>query len=69
MPRRRSANTARGTAIGVRADVTDEECCAELVTSAVDKLGGVQVLVNNAGVGGRRGPDLTSHATLQHVLE
>jgi NAD(P)-dependent dehydrogenase (short-subunit alcohol dehydrogenase family) len=35
---------------GVRADVTGEESCPELVTSAADKLGGVQVLVHNAGV-------------------
>lgn len=37
-----------GTAIAVRADVTDSEQVREMVRTAVDRFGGVDVLVNNA---------------------
>jgi NAD(P)-dependent dehydrogenase (short-subunit alcohol dehydrogenase family) len=38
-------------AVTVQTDVTDPEACASLVKAAMDVLGRVDVLVNNAGVG------------------
>jgi 3-oxoacyl-[acyl-carrier protein] reductase len=40
---------ASGQVIPVRADVTSAEGCEDLVTAAADALGGIDVLVNNAG--------------------
>jgi len=37
--------------IAVATDVADPESCSNLVTRAVEELGGVDVLVNNAGIG------------------
>ena len=39
-----------GTAIGVAADVTSPQACADLVARTADELGGIDGLVNNAGV-------------------
>jgi 3-oxoacyl-[acyl-carrier protein] reductase len=44
------------SAAAVRADVTDAGDIQNLVTSAVDTYGGLDVLVNNAGLPHRRGP-------------
>jgi NAD(P)-dependent dehydrogenase (short-subunit alcohol dehydrogenase family) len=40
------------TAFGLIADVSEEVQCGEAVTRAVTELGGIDVLVNNAGIGG-----------------
>jgi len=37
--------------IGVQCDVRSEQDCRTLITRAVDELGGIDVLVNNAGIG------------------
>ena len=53
----RLADTARivesygRRAIGVQTDVSDPESCRSLVEATVERLGRVDVLVNNAGVG------------------
>jgi NAD(P)-dependent dehydrogenase (short-subunit alcohol dehydrogenase family) len=41
-----------GKAVGVAADVRSSEDCARLINTAVENFGGLQVLVNNAGIGG-----------------
>jgi NAD(P)-dependent dehydrogenase (short-subunit alcohol dehydrogenase family) len=42
--------------VPVRTDVTQIEDCERLVATAVERLGGCDVLVNNAGVGGEYHP-------------
>jgi NAD(P)-dependent dehydrogenase (short-subunit alcohol dehydrogenase family) len=42
-------NLARGRSIGLVLDVTDESAVSTLVPAAVDRVGGLDVLVNNAG--------------------
>ena len=50
-----------GTALGVQADVSVESDCAAMVDAALGTYGRLDMAVNNAGIGGRRGPvgDLT----------
>ncbi len=45
------ALSAKGEVMGVVADVRDPEACENLVEQAVGRFGGLDVLVNNAGVG------------------
>ena len=47
---RKLINSAGGVAIVKQTDVTDPQSVAELFESAVSEFGGVDVLVNNAGV-------------------
>jgi NAD(P)-dependent dehydrogenase (short-subunit alcohol dehydrogenase family) len=51
----KAASTAEGSALGVPADVTDPSSVARAVDEVVSTWGGVDVLVNNAGLhrGGR----------------
>lgn len=42
----------RGRAIGVAADVGRNEDCQRLIEAAVGSFGGLDILINNAGIGG-----------------
>jgi NAD(P)-dependent dehydrogenase (short-subunit alcohol dehydrogenase family) len=42
-----------GSAIGLASDVRDERSVAEAVDAVVDRFGGIDLLVNNAGIGMR----------------
>lgn len=46
-----AALAGRGEVLGVAADVSDPEACEALVGRTVDRFGGLDVVVNNAGVG------------------
>jgi NADP-dependent 3-hydroxy acid dehydrogenase YdfG len=43
-------SAAGGTALAIETDITDEDQCRALVEKTVADLGGLQILVNNAGV-------------------
>jgi NAD(P)-dependent dehydrogenase (short-subunit alcohol dehydrogenase family) len=43
-------NSAGGSALAVRADVTDPDSCAAMVAAAVQRFGTVDILVNNAAI-------------------
>ena len=44
--------TGRATVTGVVADVADEAACEAAIAQAASALGGIDALVNNAGIGG-----------------
>lgn len=57
-------------AVGVvELDVTHDDSCAAAVAAAVNMLGGLDVLVNAAGIMVRSGPLATDTATWQRVLD
>lgn len=41
---------AGGDALAVPTDVADEDACRRLIATAVERFGGIDVLVNNAGI-------------------
>jgi 3-hydroxy acid dehydrogenase / malonic semialdehyde reductase len=58
------------TEIALELDVTDPASCARFVEQAVDELGGLDVLVNNAGLGLGRDPfDKSTEEDEETVLE
>ena len=66
--------SALGTATGVVADVTTGEGAAAVVAAAVDRFGGIDIVVNNVGGSGPRtlaeteGADLAAAASAQRRL-
>ena len=46
-----------GAAIAIECDVTVPEQITQLVSQTVDRLGGLQIMVNNAGIGIRKRPE------------
>lgn len=66
-PERLAAAAAEIDALAVQADVSQEEDCARLVQTHRDRHGGLDVLVNSAGIGiaGSIGEATTKHLDLQ----
>lgn len=66
-PERLEAAAAEIDALAVQADVSQEEDCARLVQTHRDRHGGLDVLVNSAGIGiaGSIGEATTKHLDLQ----
>ncbi len=57
------------TAIGLACDVTDAESCSAVITSVIEKFGGVDVLINNAGISHRSYFKDTDVAVIRRVME
>jgi len=53
----------------VRADVSDDDQVRSAVATAVEKLGGLDVLVNNAGIGAQGGVDANDDDEWRKVLD
>ncbi len=65
----RQCRAAGGEAIAVGTDVTDPEACGRLVAATVDAFGGVDALVNNAGVSMRaRFDDTTDLSVFEWLM-
>ncbi|WP_353808786.1 SDR family NAD(P)-dependent oxidoreductase [Agromyces sp. SYSU T00194] len=64
-----AAPTLPDAAPGIALDVTDDDSCAAAVESAVERLGGLDLLVNAAGVMVRKDALATDTATWQGVLD
>jgi 3-oxoacyl-[acyl-carrier protein] reductase len=53
---REIANSIAGTAVGVQVDVGNHASVHQMVAAVLERYGGVDVLVNNAGIAGKAGP-------------
>lgn len=58
-----------GTAWSMQHDVTDEERWQDVVTAAVEEMGGLNVLVNNAGIGAGGTVEDLPLATFKKVMD
>ncbi len=56
-------------AIAVKTDVTDEQECKSLIETAIQKFGGIDVLINNAGLSMRALFVDTDPAVLKRLME
>ena len=66
----RRVERLEGFEIGLELDVTDPECCERFVQEAVRLLGGLDILVNGAGLGLGRDPlDASTEQDEETVLE
>lgn len=55
--------------VGVQADVTDDTAVRAAVASAVEQLGGLDIVVNNAGIGAQGGVEDNDDAEWHRVLD
>jgi NAD(P)-dependent dehydrogenase (short-subunit alcohol dehydrogenase family) len=60
--------SAKGDVLAVRTDVADTASLEDLARQTVARFGGVNILCNNAGVGGFQGFDKTSRETWEWTL-
>lgn len=58
-----------GKAFGVSVDVADEQSIKNMVAFTIEKLGHVNILVNNAGIGIRKRPEEYSVAEWKKVID
>lgn len=65
----RAALAAEGTVLALTCDVTDPEACEAAMAEADRRLGGLAVLVNNAGIGHRSAFADTDPAVFRRVME
>jgi len=55
--------------VGVKADVTDDDSVQAAVSTAVDQLGGLDIVINNAGIGAQGGVEDNDDAEWHRVLD
>jgi NAD(P)-dependent dehydrogenase (short-subunit alcohol dehydrogenase family) len=74
--RRRGARVAiadlvceRGDLLSLQADVTDDDTVRAAVAATVDHLGGLDILINNAGIGAEGAVDSGDDDTWRHVFD
>jgi len=60
---------AGGTALGLACDVTDPAACAAAVETTLQRLGRIDVLVNNAGISHRSAFARTEPSVIRRVIE
>ena len=60
---------AGGEAIFVRLDVTSEDEWRSIIAATVSRFGGLNVLVNNAGLSGTYDPDMTSTQAWDNLMD
>lgn len=61
--------SARGDAIALPADVTDESAATKIVSDTIDHFGRLDILVNSAGVMGAGGVENTTNDHWQRVMD
>jgi NAD(P)-dependent dehydrogenase (short-subunit alcohol dehydrogenase family) len=65
-----SAEGPEASVIGIVADVADEQVCEAAIAQAAEALGGIDALVNNAGIGGPNTDVVsTAYAEFWRVLQ
>jgi NAD(P)-dependent dehydrogenase (short-subunit alcohol dehydrogenase family) len=65
---RQVADLADGT-VGVQADVTDDAAVRAAVASAIEQLGGLDILINNAGIGAQGGVEDNDDEEWHRILD
>ena len=55
--------------VGVKADVSDDDSVRAAVSTAVDQLGGLDIVINNAGIGAQGGVEDNDDAEWHRVLD
>ena len=63
------ADAYRDTALALSLDVTDQEQVTTAVAAAVERFGGIDVLVNNAGYGYRAAVEEGEDAPVRHLFD